>query len=266
MDILLNNPWVVLIGGGFVIGFLIGVTGVGAGSLTTPLLISGVGVPPTIAVGTDLLFAAITKASAAWRHHSLGNVEWGILRWLAAGSLPGASLVLGWIYWAQPDTEVLSSYIQHVLAIALIISAIAIVLHVIFKDRTPYSADPVQVRPLPTLGYGVILGALVALTSVGAGAIGVAVLAGLYPLLLTRRVVGTDIVHAVPLTLLAGAGHAGMGNIDVTLLIGLLIGSVPGVLLGSRITGHIPDWLLRVLLAVVLSYASYLLYQQSFGH
>ncbi|MCH9764858.1 MAG: sulfite exporter TauE/SafE family protein [Alphaproteobacteria bacterium] len=266
MDLLLNNPWVILIGGGFVIGFLIGVTGVGAGSLTTPLLISGVGIPPTVAVGTDLLFAAITKASAAWRHHRLGNVEWGILRWLAAGSLPGAAVVLGWLYWAEPDTAVLSGYIRQVLAIALVISAIAIILHVLFKDRTPHTADPVDVRRLPTLGYGFILGALVALTSVGAGAIGVAVLAGLYPLLLARRVVGTDIVHAVPLTLLAGVGHAGLGNIDLYVLIGLLVGSVPGIALGSRITGHIPDWILRVLLAFVLSYAAYLLYQHGFVH
>lgn len=266
MDVLLSNPLVVLIGGGFIIGFLIGVTGVGAGSLTTPMLISGVGVPPAVAVGTDLLFAAITKASAAWRHHSLGNVDWGILRWLAAGSLPGAGLILGWLYLAEPDTEVLAGYIRQVLAIALIVSAIAIILHVIFKDRSPHSDAPVAVRPLPTFGYGFILGILVALTSVGAGAIGVAVLAGLYPLMLARRVVGTDIVHAVPLTLLAGAGHAGLGNIDINVLIGLLVGSVPGIALGSRVTGLLPDWLLRVALALVLSYASYLLYQNTFAH
>lgn len=266
MDVLLSNPIFVLIGGGFIIGFLIGVTGVGAGSLTTPLLISGVGVPATVAVGTDLLFAAITKASAAWRHHKLGNVEWGILRWLAMGSLPGAGLVLGWLYWAEPDTQVLSGYIRQVLAIALIVSAIAIVLHVIFKDRTPHTADPVTVRRLPTFCYGAILGVLVALTSVGAGAIGVAVLAGLYPLLLARRVVGTDIVHAVPLTLLAGAGHAGLGNLDLYVLGGLLIGSVPGIALGSRVTGFLPDWLLRILLAIVLTYAAYLLYKQNYLH
>lgn len=266
MEALLSNPFIVLVGGGFIVGFLIGITGVGAGSLTTPLLISGVGVAPAVAVGTDLLFAAITKASAAWRHHSLGNVDWGILRWLAAGSLPGAAVVLGWLYLAEPDTNVLAGYIRQVLAVALIISATAIVLHVIIKDRTPHTPDPVTVRKLPTLGYGAILGALVALTSVGAGAIGVAVLAGLYPLMLARRVVGTDIVHAVPLTLLAGVGHAGLGNIDVNVLLGLLVGSVPGIALGSRVTGFLPDWLLRVLLAVVLSYAAYLLYQNAGAH
>lgn len=266
MDVLLSNPLVVLIGGGFIIGFLIGVTGVGAGSLTTPLLITGVGVAPAVAVGTDLLFAAITKASAAWRHHKLGNVDWGILRWLAFGSLPGAGLVLGWLYWAQPDTHVLAGYIRQLLAIALVVSAAAIILHVIFKDRSPHTEAPADVRRLPTIGYGLILGALVALTSVGAGAIGVAVLAFLYPLLLARRIVGTDIVHAVPLTLLAGIGHAGLGNIDVNVLLGLLVGSVPGILLGSRVTGLLPDWLLRVLLASVLSYAAYLLYSKGLMH
>lgn len=266
MDVLLSNPFVVLIGGGFIIGFLIGITGVGAGSLTTPMLISGVGVSPAVAVGTDLLFAAITKASAAWRHHSLGNVEWAVVRWLAAGSVPGAAMVLGWLYLAEPDTNVLAGYIRQLLAVALVISAVAIILHLIFKDRTPHTPDPVQVRRMPTLGYGFVLGGLVALTSVGAGAIGVAVLAGLYPLMLARRVVGTDIVHAVPLTMVAGLGHAGLGNIDFNVLLGLLIGSVPGILLGSRITGLLPDWLLRTLLAAVLIYASYLLYVNTYAH
>lgn len=265
MDILLANPFLMLIGGGFVIGFLIGITGVGAGSLTTPLLISGVGVPPATAVGTDLLFAAITKASAAWRHHSFGNVDWGVLRSLASGSLPGAALVLGWMYFAEPDVEALSILIRQFLSIALLVSAIAIVLHVFFRRRHDMHAKAVEVRRMPTFAYGIILGSLVALTSVGAGAIGVAVLAGLYPMMLARRVVGTDIVHAVPLTMLAGVGHAGLGNVDVMILIGLLAGSVPGIALGSRVTGKLPDWLLRLLLAAVLLYAAYLMFSTQ-GH
>jgi uncharacterized protein len=266
MDMLLSNPWVVIVGGGFVIGFLIGITGVGAGSLTTPLLITGVGIPPATAVGTDLLFAAITKASAAWRHHSLGNVDWSILRWLAAGSLPGAAMVLGWMYFAEPDVDALSKWIKWILGLALVISAVAIAIHAFLRHGTEPTSEPIPVRRLPTFAYGITVGGLVALTSVGAGAIGVAVLAGLYPLLLARRVVGTDIVHAVPLTLLAGAGHAGMGNVDVTLLLGLLLGSVPGIALGSRVTGRIPDWLLRLLLAIVLLYAAYLILTVHGGH
>ncbi len=265
MDAVLLNSWWMIIGGGFLIGFLIGITGVGAGSLTTPLLISGVGVSPAIAVGTDLLFAAITKASAAWRHQSLGNVNWSILGWLAAGSLPGASAILAWLYFAEPDTHELAFYIRKGLAFTLIISAVVIALHPILRRNHPISdaADAATLtRPVPTLLFGLMLGVFVALTSVGAGAIGVAVLTGLYPHLVARRVVGTDIVHAVPLTLLSGIGHASMGHVDMLLLAGLLAGSVPGILIGSRITGRIPDWALRIALSLTLLYAAYLLFNK----
>jgi hypothetical protein len=261
MDVIAGH-WHLIVGGGFIIGFLIGITGVGAGSLTTPLLISGVGVPPAIAVGTDLLFASITKASAAWRHQRLGNVDWAILGWLAAGSLPGALAMLAWLYISKADTHVLAMYIREVLAVTLVISAIAIALHSFLRRRQPaeaHAAVHLPARRLPTFLFGLVLGAMVTLTSVGAGAIGVAVLTGLYPALLARRVVGTDIVHAIPLTLVSGLGHAGMGNVNGWLLLALLAGSVPGIAIGSRITGLIPDWLLRVALSLVLLYAAYAL-------
>jgi hypothetical protein len=255
--------WHLIVGGGFVIGFLIGITGVGAGSLTTPLLISGVGVPPAIAVGTDLLFASITKGSAAWRHHSLNNVDWRILGWLALGSLPGAAAMLAWLYFWHPDTHALAGQIRQILAVTLVVSAVAIVLYPVLMRRHPAvlarTDEAAPARKLPTFLFGIVLGALVTLTSVGAGAIGVAVLTGLYPALLARRIVGTDIVHAVPLTLLSGLGHAGMGHVDVGLLLALLAGSLPGILIGSRITGLIPDWLLRICLSLVLLYAAYAL-------
>jgi uncharacterized membrane protein YfcA len=258
MDALLASPWLLIVGGGFFIGFLIGITGVGAGSLTTPLLISGVGVPPALAVGTDLLFAAITKASAAWRHQKLGNVDWPILRWLAAGSIPGALAVLAWLYFAEPNTDLLAKYVREALAVALIISAIAIALYPFLMK--PKAGDVLQPpRRLETFGLGIVLGSMVALTSVGAGAIGVVVLTGLYPALLARRIVGTDIVHAIPLTFVAGMGHAGLGNVDIMILAGLLAGSIPGIALGSRITGLIPDWALRIALSLVLSWAAYVL-------
>lgn len=259
MDTILATPWPLIVGGGFFIGFLIGITGVGAGSLTTPLLISGVGVPPALAVGTDLLFAAITKASAAWRHQKLGNVDWPILRWLAAGSIPGALAVLAWLYFAEPDTHVLAKYVRETLAVALIISAIAIALYPFLMRNKPAALEGALPRRLETFGLGIVLGSLVALTSVGAGAIGVVVLTGLYPALLARRIVGTDIVHAIPLTFVAGMGHAGLGNVDPWILGGLLAGSIPGIALGSRITGIIPDWALRVALSLVLAWAAYVL-------
>jgi uncharacterized membrane protein YfcA len=263
MDALIANSLGLILGGGFVIGFLIGITGVGAGSLTTPLLISGVGVSPAVAVGTDLLFAAATKMSAAWRHHRLGNVDWPILGWLAAGSLPGASAVLLWLYLANPDTALVAWYVKRALAVTLVVSAAAILIFPVLKRWQPQGFDdPVTetaARWAPTMFFGIILGAAVALTSVGAGAIGVAALTSIYPHMMARRVVGTDIVHAVPLTFLAGAGHAGMGHIDVTLLVALLCGSIPGILIGSRLTGRLPDWALRIGLSSVLLYAAYML-------
>jgi uncharacterized membrane protein YfcA len=255
-----SASWPLIIGGGFCVGFLVGLTGVGAGSLMTPFLISGIGVPPVLAVGTDLLFASITKASAAWRHHSLGNVDWPIVRWMAAGSLPGALAMLAWIYLAAPDTQLLALLIRKILAGALVVSAIAVATYPLIKRYAMRSADTgaqPAVRPLPTLLLGLVLGVLVALTSVGAGAIGVVALTALYHSLSARRLVGTDIVHAIPLTFLAGMSHFSMGNVDMPILGVLLIGSVPGIALGSRITGYVPDWLLRIALALVLMWAAY---------
>jgi uncharacterized membrane protein YfcA len=256
MEFLNSGAWPIIILGGFAVGFLVGLTGVGAGSLMTPFLISGIGIPPALAVGTDLLFASITKASAAWRHHALGNVNWPIVRWLAMGSLPGATLVLAWIYLAEPDVHVLAAIIRRVLAFALVVSALCVAAYPLLK-RYAMIASEVTVRAGPTWALGLVLGVLVALTSVGAGAIGVVALTALYSSLSARRLVGTDIVHAIPLTFLAGASHFGMGNVDLKILGLLLIGSVPGIALGSRITGLVPDWVLRVTLALVLFWAAY---------
>jgi uncharacterized protein len=260
MDFLVSNHWALIIVGGFTVGFLVGLTGVGAGSLMTPFLISGIGISPVLAVGTDLLFASITKASAAWRHHSLGNVDWPIVRWLAAGSLPGALAVLAWMYLAQPDTHILAAIIRQLLAGALVISALGVAIYPLLKRYAMHAPDadaPTVVRRGPTLALGLVLGTLVALTSVGAGAIGVVALTVLYHSLSARRLIGTDIVHAIPLTFLAGASHFGMGHVDLGILGWLLVGSVPGIALGSRITGMVPDWFLRVVLACVLIWAAY---------
>jgi uncharacterized protein len=260
MEFLHSDAWPIIVIGGFAVGFLVGLTGVGAGSLMTPFLISGIGISPVMAVGTDLLFASITKASAAWRHHSLGNVNWPIVRWLATGSLPGAAVVLGWIYLAEPDIHVLAAIIRQVLAFALVVSALCVAAYPLIKRYAMTAHDPsglVVARPGPTVLLGLVLGVLVALTSVGAGAIGVVALTALYHALAARRLVGTDIVHAIPLTFLAGVSHFGMGNVDLEILGFLLIGSVPGIALGSRITGLVPDWVLRVALALVLFWAAY---------
>jgi uncharacterized protein len=261
-SLILENIYVI-VGGGFLIGFLIGITGVGAGSLTTPMLL-GVGVPPALAVGTDLMFASITKASAAFRHQKLGNVNWSILSWLALGSLPGAAAVVLWLNYSHADTQMLAYSIKKVLAVTLFLSAMAIALHPFLRrhQATEDSGDQTPARKIPTLLFGFVLGVMVALTSIGAGAIGVAVLTGLYPMLLARRVVGTDIVHAVPLTLVSGLGHMHLGNVDVMLLGALLAGSVPGILIGSRMTGIFPDWLLRVALSLIMVFAAFSLWNK----
>src|SRR5712671_3637748 len=173
-----------IVAGGCVIGFLIGMTGVGAGSLTTPMLISGFGLPPAVAVGTDLLFASITKATAAWRHQRLANIDWRILRWLAAGSLPGAAAVLAWFYIVNPQTEALARTIRTALAYSLFASAGANALHPWLARHDVLTALDMRntgLGKIATIGLGVVLGILVALTSVGAGAIGVVVLMVLYP-------------------------------------------------------------------------------------
>jgi hypothetical protein len=247
--------------GGGIVGFLVGLTGVGAGALLTPMLISGFGVSPAVAVGTDLLFASITKATAAVRHHKLGNVNWPILRWLAGGSLTAATLTVLWLYLAAPDTARLADLIRGLLAVLLVASAIIIPLCPwVLRTRQQGSAQAdVPVRSASTLGFGLLLGTLVTLTSVGAGAIGVAALSALYPALMARRIVGTDVVHAIPLAFLSGLGHLGLGHIDWLVLAALLTGSIPGIAVGSRLTGLLPDWILRLILSAVLLYAAYLL-------
>lgn len=263
LDTSLLEHWPMIVAGGFIVGFLVGMTGVGAGSLMTPFLINYVGIAPPLAVGTDLLFAGITKASAAARHHAFGNVNWGVVRWLALGSVPGAISMLALIGYLNPDVHAISRTIRGALSAALVLSAIAILLYpFVAKERLAMATEDGNMppRPLPTLLLGLGLGAVVTLTSVGAGAIGVVVLTALYPRLITRRLVGTDIVHAIPLTLVSGAGHATMGNVNLTLLGLLLAGSIAGIALGSRLTGRLPDWFLRLALSIVLTVAAYQLY------
>jgi uncharacterized protein len=259
LDTSLLDVWSLIVSGGFVVGFLVGMTGVGAGSLMTPFLITQVGISPTLAVGTDLLFASITKASAAIPHHNFGNVNWRMVAWLAAGSVPGSIAMLALLHNFNFDTEAMARLIKSALVVALVISSVAIVIFPYITRARPLAIDPdhVPVRKIPTLLLGLVLGSIVTLTSVGAGAIGVVVLTLLYPTLMTRRLIGTDIVHAVPLTLISGLGHLSMGNTNLTLLGLLLVGSLPGIAIGSRLTGRLPDQFLRLALATILCFAAY---------
>jgi uncharacterized protein len=252
-----------LVAAGFGVGLLVGLTGVGGGALMTPLLISSFGVPAQVAVGTDLLYASITKTAGGWRHHVADHVDWPVVLRLASGSLPAAALLLLVMRFLPVDTVALAHWIRMGLVVALPISGVAIVVHPWFTRSSPHDDQgDVPPRTLPTVLFGVVLGLLVTLTSVGAGAIGVTVLAALYPLLPAKRLVGTDIAHAVPLTLLGGLGHLGLGNVDTGLLLALLCGSIPGILVGARLAGIVPDKLLRPILAVTLCYAAYALYNK----
>jgi uncharacterized protein len=249
-----------LAGAGFGVGFLVGLTGVGGGALMTPLLISTFGVAPAVAVGTDLLYASVTKTVGGWRHHVAENVDWPIVIRLAMGSIPAAIVLLAIMAYVPFDTTKMAHWIRYGLAFALPVSAVAIVLYpILMRGHGSGDQSAAPPRTLATVLFGAALGFLVTLTSVGAGAIGVVVLAMLFPALPAKRIVGSDIAHAVPLTLVAGAGHLGLGHVDFGVLIALLCGSIPGILFGTRLAGVAPDWLLRPLLALTLCYAAYAL-------
>ncbi|MDU9390372.1 sulfite exporter TauE/SafE family protein [Pseudomonas sp. zfem002] len=246
---------------GLVVGFIVGMTGVGGGSLMTPILL-WFGINPATAVGTDLLYAAITKASGVWVHGKQKNIDWAITGWLALGSVPAAAATLWFLSTLHTDTAALNAIIKQGLAVVLILTALAI----LFKSRlqafaSKHAGDRYHLsgRSLNVLTVitGVVLGVMVSLTSIGAGALGTVALFLLYPYLVTRRLVGTEIAHAVPLTLVAGLGHASMGNMDWSLLGYLLLGSLPGIYIGSHLTGKISDSVLRPCLAAMLLLIGY---------
>ncbi|MGH6867258.1 MAG: sulfite exporter TauE/SafE family protein [Methyloceanibacter sp.] len=249
-----------LAGAGFGVGVLVGLTGVGGGALMTPLLISTFGVSPQVAVGTDLLYAAVTKTVGSWRHHAADHVAWPVVFRLVMGSIPASLLLLAIIAAVPLDTAALAHWIRYGLALALPVSAVAIVLYpILMRGHNTGNEKDAPQRTAATVAFGAALGLLVTLTSVGAGAIGVVVLAALFPLMPAKRIVGSDIAHAVPLTLVAGFGHLGLGHVELGLLLALLCGSIPGILVGTRLAGVAPEWLLRPILAVTLCYAAYAL-------
>src|SRR5258706_76494 len=241
---------------GFVVGAIVGITGVGGGSLMTPLLVLLFGVAPAAAVGTDLLYAAITKSGGTAVHAWRGNVEWRIVALLAAGSLPAAVLTLVTLaHLAPAGLGGAGEIIPFSLGIALLLTAVALVfrhrLQVWGRAHGAAEMEPRR-RVAWTVATGAALGSLVALSSVGAGALGVTALFMLHSRLPAIRIVGTDLAHAVPLTLVAGIGYWWLGRIDWTLLGTLLLGSIPGILIGSHFAQRIPEKVLRPALAGML--------------
>lgn len=241
---------------GFAVGAIVGLTGVGGGSLMTPLLVLLFGVSPSVAVGTDLLYAAITKAGGTLAHGLKGTVDWAITRALAYGSIPAAALTLLLVHHFAPGgLGGASKLISGALGVALLLTAVALLLR---KKIQAFALRHAPAVPNPTRTFwltvltGAILGALVSISSVGAGALGVTALFFLYPSLPAHRIVGSDIAHAVPLTLVAGLGHWWLGSVDWALLGSLLLGSLPGIWLGSQVGAKVPEKVLRPILAGML--------------
>ena len=247
---------------GFFVGVVVGLTGVGGGSLMTPILIFFFSVKPYMAVGTDLLFAAVTKLGGTFSFARQRVVPWRLVGWLSVGSIPAALLTLAVLHEVGPANPQVQAVMTHSLGVALLLTAAAMFYKTLRGKQlaAAHSAADLghaaQARhwSLPVL-FGALIGVLVTLTSVGAGANGVSVLLLLYPLLPLPRIIAADIAYAVPLTLVAGLGHASLGSVDWVLLAKLLAGSLPGIWLGARLMHRTPERLVRGVLSLLLAWA-----------
>jgi uncharacterized protein len=239
---------------GFAVGALVGMTGVGGGSLMTPLLILLFGIHPATAVGTDLLYASATKTVGTAVHGFSRTVDWRVVSRLALGSVPMTALTLAALSYFGTQTAAVNALITSVLAVALFATALVLIFRRRIIEHYAEQLDGITPRQTfrMTVTMGMFLGVVVSISSVGAGAIGVTALILLYPKLPMARIVGSDIAHAVPLTFIAGVGHWMLGLTNLGLLGSLLLGSVPGIILGSYIAPRIPDAALRYILAGTL--------------
>ena len=243
---------------GFLVGFIIGMTGVGGGSLMPPILVLGFSIPPVIAVGTDLLYAAITKSVGVFAHHKHDNIKWKVVGLLSMGSIPASICSIFAIKLINNAGVNYDRLILSSLSFAMILTAIFLIFrsqwyklskneHFIFVKILHK-----KYTNLFTIFAGILIGTLVTFSSVGAGVIGAAFLFFLYPRFKTIEVVATDLAHAIPITAIAGIGHANLGTIDYILLLSLIIGSLPGIYLGSQVGNLIPDEIMRRILAGML--------------
>lgn len=242
---------------GFLVGSLVGITGVGGASLMTPLMVLLFGIHPTTAVGTDLLYAAITKMAGTAVHHRHGHIRWKLVGLLALGSIPATALTL----WLMSGMDRKSAHsvalLTTTLGVMLLLTAMVLLFRDVLlryevrwlKDHRSPSDRTINVA---TVILGLVLGVLVTLTSVGAGAIGVTILLFIYPRAKINDIVGSDIAHAIPLTLLGGTGYWMIGDVNWLLLISLLIGSIPGIIVGSYAAPKLPEKAVRTTLAIVL--------------
>jgi uncharacterized membrane protein YfcA len=253
MNLLHAIQWLYALSG-FGVGLLVGMTGVGGGSLMTPLLILLFGIHPATAVGTDLLYAAATKTCGTIVHGFTGSIDWRVVGRLALGSVPMTVVTLYTLSNVDFTGTAAGQVITTILSLALLGTAVALIFRAQLVKYFSGRVGELSARrtTILTIIVGGVLGVLVSISSVGAGAIGVTALILLYPRLPTARIVGSDIAHAVPLTLAAGVGHWIMGSIDGGILTSLLVGSIPGIVVGSYAAVRVPEKALRFTLAGVL--------------
>jgi len=259
---------------GLVVGLCVGVTGVGGGSLMTPILISIMGIPPQVAIGTDLLYASISKFCGSLVHAKKMNIVWPIVIFLSIGSIP-ASLGTTWaLHHFFSDANQYKKLLTIVLGFMLVLTGVSILFrarieqffakrrgmttearHHLHEDSTDaqnhQTKELLKNKPL-VIFMGVVLGIFVTLSSVGAGAFGVMALVLLFPNLPMIRIIGSDVVHAVLLTLVAGLGHLFSGNVDFHMLTFLLIGAIPAIIVGTLISSKLPEHLIRRVLGITL--------------
>lgn len=240
---------------GFVVGLLVGLTGVGGGSLMTPILTLLFSVSPSVAVGTDLAFASVTKSAGTAAHRLRGTVRWDVVRLLCDGALPAALLAT----YGLKHFGALDKQIGHMIRVCIAGSVMLTVLAILFRGKmlawmlaNPERQLQGRTLAIATVLAGAVLGTLVTISSIGAGAVGATLLVLMYPRLTPAEIAGTDIAYAVPLTAIAAAGHWWLGSIDWLLLLTLLIGSVPGITMGAWFAKSMPERILRGMLATVL--------------
>ncbi|HGW3980916.1 TPA: sulfite exporter TauE/SafE family protein [Acinetobacter baumannii] len=248
---------------GMLVGFCVGITGVGGGSLMTPILIGLFRIEPHIAIGTDLLYAAISKFCGSMVHAKKLNIVWPIVLWLAVGSIP-ASFGTAWVleHYLSQSTHY-KAVLTMVLGFMLTLTGVSIIFRTRIekffnkfrnKENTQTENEQLAVQNKRTyiVIMGIILGVFVTLSSVGAGAFGIMALVIMFPNLPMIRIIGSDVVHAVLLTLVAGLGHMSAGNIDFMLLMWLLVGSIPAIIIGTLISSRMPERLIRKILGITL--------------
>lgn len=245
---------------GFVVGLLVGLTGMGGGALMTPALILTGLARPVIAVGTDLVWGTLTKTVGAFVHVRQKTVDFSIVKRLALGSVPGALAGIALLYYLHSrGNVVVDRLVMRMLAVALMCVALSLFVRALRGPRVKPNEEPFLTRQPAwmTTTLGGVVGFLVSLTSVGSGSLIVACLVILYPMTPMKRIVGSDIVHAIILVGVSALGHIGLGSIDFPLLGALLIGSLPGVWIGSRMTTVFPERVLQPILATALFFLGY---------